>query len=318
MRQTEVPGETVASQPVLSVVVPTYNRAALLDRCLAHLSAQTIGLDRFEVIVADDASEDDTGEIVARWSASPMAVHYVACPKGFAGAARNRGTEIAKADRVVFLGDDIMAAPDLLQWHLRGDERFGRKSVLVGQVDLEPNPRSPFMQFLLDEGVHHDFDFLRSQRDDPVPPWYFYACNASAPTVALRQVGGFDESLQRLREDSELGYRLVAAGYPMHFLPEARGRHIHPTNFRTYLAGRRAGRPDSVRFIRMMKAAGQSVDEPSQRPVADRLLTDGRVDRMARWTDRSGSLLPAPTRRKLYRGLLRYEERCALLEALAR
>lgn len=300
--------------PLVSVVIPTFNRAATLDLCLEHLAHQCVAPTVFEVIVADDASTDDTETVAKRWvDAGPMEVRYVRCEKGFAGAARNRGSRMARAERLLFLGDDILAAPDLIEQHLAIAGRGDNRSVLVGEVTLDgPRPLPPFMSFLEESGLHHDFPTLHGYGESSIPGRYFYACNASLPRRAFEAVGGFDESIRRAWEDSELGCRLEAAGWSLRFAPAAHGVHVHPLTFKSYVGFRRRGRDDVARAAVLMRAAGEDIPPVVPHPVLDRVVGDGAVDAAVSVVTAVDRWLPKRLRHALYRRLLRYENRRAL------
>ncbi|MHB8669959.1 MAG: glycosyltransferase family 2 protein [Acidimicrobiales bacterium] len=304
----------------LAVVVPTFNRAEMLDRCLSHLARQTIDSNRYEVVVADDASEDATAEVARRWAVSgDLDLTYRRCEKGYAGAARNRGVEASTAARILFLGDDVLAAPDLLQRHLEGAERHGPSSVLVGRVELALDDAGrqrgallpPFMRYLESEGVHHAFPQLERMAPGPCPGWYFYACNASLPRAAFDAVGGFDESIRRAWEDGELGFRLDRAGYALRFLPEATATHVHPMTIDRYVGFLRAGRQDVATVIRRAWDAGEDGRSLDPHPILDRVVSDRLVDGAARFLGRVDRGLPGRWRHAAYGLLLRYEERRA-------
>ncbi len=109
----------------VSVVVPTFRRADLLDRCLSALTAQDCDAASYEVIVADDAADDDTRRQVEEWAGSaPCAVRYVAVtgPHGPA-AARNAGWRAARGEVVAFTDDDCVPDPG---WVRAGAVLFSR------------------------------------------------------------------------------------------------------------------------------------------------------------------------------------------------
>jgi hypothetical protein len=97
--------------PIVSVVVPACDAAADLDRLLACLEAQTLGPERFEVIVVDDASTDGTAD-AARGRSAPLRLETVshAVRRG-AWAARNTGWRLARGGYVAFLDADVIPAP---------------------------------------------------------------------------------------------------------------------------------------------------------------------------------------------------------------
>jgi glycosyltransferase involved in cell wall biosynthesis len=99
------------------VVVPTYNRAADLGRCLDSLVRQTYW--EFEVIVCDDGSTDNTREVVDRY-ANRLALRYD-WAENFGGPARprNAGLRLARGEYVALLDSDDWWCPDKLLWSVR-------------------------------------------------------------------------------------------------------------------------------------------------------------------------------------------------------
>lgn len=89
---------------MFSVIVPTYNRAHLLPRCIASLQQQSF--DDFEIIVADDGSTDDTTKVMQDLSRQDARIRYVRQANQGAGAARNLGGSVSSARYLTFLDSD--------------------------------------------------------------------------------------------------------------------------------------------------------------------------------------------------------------------
>lgn len=104
--------DAAPAPPAVSVVVPTFNRASLLPRAIDSVLAQTF--TDFELLVVDDASTDETGEVVGRYT-DPR-VRYLVQPQntGVAGA-RNRGMRAARGDFIAFLDSDDEWLPEKLE-----------------------------------------------------------------------------------------------------------------------------------------------------------------------------------------------------------
>lgn len=101
---------------LVSVIVTTYNRSALLARAVDSVLAQTH--EELEIVVVDDGSSDDTADVVAeRFGGEPRVV-YVQQANGGLSSARNRGLAVAKGDVIAFLDDDDVWRPWKLELQL--------------------------------------------------------------------------------------------------------------------------------------------------------------------------------------------------------
>ncbi|MFO1418578.1 MAG: glycosyltransferase family A protein [Methylotetracoccus sp.] len=97
--------------PSVSVVIPSYNRAALLREAIASVLAQTFA--DIEIIVVDDGSTDGTGDVVAEFSRDSR-IRYIAQMNAGVSAARNTGIDAATGALVAFLDSDDLWVPDHL------------------------------------------------------------------------------------------------------------------------------------------------------------------------------------------------------------
>ena len=97
----------------LTVVVPTFDRATVLPRCIDALAAQRLDKE-VQVVVVDDGSTDGTAELLR----SRTDVEVLRTEHRGRSAARNAGLERALGEVVLFIDDDVVASDDLLQRHL--------------------------------------------------------------------------------------------------------------------------------------------------------------------------------------------------------
>jgi GT2 family glycosyltransferase len=210
---------------VLSVVIPTLGRPAVLARCLTALEAQRDLPGDFEVLVVADARED-VEAVDAAIGRRSCPVRRLRAELPGASAARNTGWRAAAHPLVLFLGDDVLAAPDLVAEHLAEHRRHPATEVgVLGPARWASELRvTPFMRWL-QRGVQTDYDGIRGREAS----WaHLYTTNASLKRELLRRSGGFDEvGFPFLYEDTELGRRLADLGLVLRYRPEAGAEHLH-------------------------------------------------------------------------------------------
>lgn len=203
----------------ISVVVPTYNRRELVQRTLQTLFAQTLPAGDFEVIAVVDGSTDGTAEALQA-VAAPCAFRVIEQEnRGLAGA-RNTGWRAARAHLVLFLDDDMLCDAGLVGAHLAAHEEGGRLAAFGALFLSEDSPRSLAAEcFNREIGAMH-----LAHRTSPETEWRLTNCvfsNSSIGRDLLEEFGGFDERF-RMREDLELGLRLLRGGVGAKYVPAAR------------------------------------------------------------------------------------------------
>ncbi len=102
--------------PLISVILPTFDRADLLSRSISSVLAQTF--TDWELIVIDDGSTDNTAEVVAAWQQQSAQIRYVRQANQGVGAARNRGVAEARGEYIACLDSDDEYRPTHLETRL--------------------------------------------------------------------------------------------------------------------------------------------------------------------------------------------------------
>jgi glycosyltransferase involved in cell wall biosynthesis len=186
------PGHAVSSPLAISVVIPTFNRAGVLARCLASVLGQT--LSPLEIVVVDDGSTDETADVVKAQASER--IRYVRLPqRSGAQAARNRGIRESKGNWIAFQDSDDEWLPDKLerQIALLAEADFDRWTVVHGQA-LVQEPSGSISQM--------GAPSIPEQRPLDVllrgPATFFPALLVSRP--ALARLGSLDESVPSFQE----------------------------------------------------------------------------------------------------------------------
>lgn len=215
----------------LSVVIPTFNRKNILRKCLYALFDQIYPKSDYEIIIIDDGSTDGTEELVkSLLNNSPCILRYFKQANKGPASARNVGIRNAWGEIILFIGDDIIATPTLLEEHFRWHQQYPEDNVAVlGYVTWSPEIQiTPFMKWLENGGPQ--FHFWQIENKNEVDPQsYFYTSNISIKReFILRNNGFFDEDFPYAAyEDIELGHRLKEKGMILKYNNKAVGYHYH-------------------------------------------------------------------------------------------
>jgi len=206
---------------LISVVIPTHERAALLERSLESFAVQTLPSSAYEVVVVDDGSEDATADVCARL-AEDLPIRYFRIEKAGTSAAKNLGLFASRAPLVLFFDDDDMADLGLLEAHVEAHGLHPEPNVAVlGYTTWAPElDVTPVMAHLTEVGKQ-----LFSYGDIGDGEWldhtYFWAGRVSCKRSLLVHHGSFDQDFLAI-EDIELGFRLARHGLAVLYTPAAR------------------------------------------------------------------------------------------------
>jgi glycosyltransferase involved in cell wall biosynthesis len=197
----------LASAPKVSVIVPHYRDLSGLALCLSALSRQSYPKDRFEVIVADNASPEGpaaVAEVIAERA------RLVVVPEKGAGPARNGGVAASGGDVLAFIDSDCVAEPSWIEEGVKALESFdfvgGRVSVLVA----DPARVTPVEAF--ERVFAFDFKTYIERKG------FTGAGNLFCPRPLFDRTGGFKTGVS---EDVEWSRRAQAAGFSLGYAPLA-------------------------------------------------------------------------------------------------
>jgi GT2 family glycosyltransferase len=240
---------------LISVVVPTFRRPAVLQRTLAALLAVEEGSGPFEVIVVDDGSGDETPRVVEAMADTRLRLFTQ--PNRGVAAARNLGVRHAAGDLIVFIDDDIVVPPSFLLAHLETHRRFPG-ALINGRWDFAPElhealQSTAFGRFRLEvedwvkEGIG-----MRALGEGFLEPEAVTACNLSLSRAAFDRVGGFSEDFPFAgAEDQEFSVRAGRAGLRFVYNPDLRVWHNdHRVTLEQFCERQRRGAVTSVLLAR--------------------------------------------------------------------
>jgi GT2 family glycosyltransferase len=211
--------------PKLSVIMPTYNRAEMMNRAVESLFTQTF--QDFEIIVVDDGSTDATANtVLGLQRKSPHELIYLKQENKGAGAARNLGIRQARGDLVIFIDDDVLLTPNLLEEHVEAHKQhIGENIAILGSVIYSPELKfSPFMGWLSNTGIA--FGHSREQNGAKLDYRFFCTANLSLKRKFMLEKGVFDENFRQFYDDIELGFRLERQGLQTILNKNAVGYHL--------------------------------------------------------------------------------------------
>jgi glycosyltransferase involved in cell wall biosynthesis len=238
-----------------SIVIPTHNRKAVLDRVLRGYGLQKVEGERFEVVVVDDGSEDDTRALFDAFEAQkgaganpplerhaerildirrgllgmrepharrtpgsapkPVPATYVRIAKSGRSVARNVGIAVSSTPLIIFADDDIFVEPEFVKKHI-AVHLFNKRCVVMGRVIHTSSLEDPFS--------------ARWKLKD-INTAFLATGNASVSKLAIVDAGMFDEGYTVYGwEDFDLGIHLMEQGlvslkrpiYGYHYDPPAR------------------------------------------------------------------------------------------------
>lgn len=199
----------------LTVIIPTRNRAELLNQTLESVAAQTMKQEDFELIVIDNGSTDGTAEVCKEYGMRHENLRYIYDARPGLHIGRNRGYLESRTDILVYADDDIIASPTWLETIDRGFQ--DEETVLIGGNNypcFEGNPPG-WMKSLWTYSYREQARRLESfsvivigNEARKVDPGMIFGCNFAIRKEILKEAGGFHpdgvpDSFLKYRGDGE-------------------------------------------------------------------------------------------------------------------
>ncbi len=218
-----------AYTPFVSVIVPAYNDAEQLTICLEALSQQSYPASCFEVVVVDNASDDD----IAGAAACFPGVSIEREERVGSYAARNRGIKTSKGEILAFTDADCIPDPGWIEAGVRALEEDSECGAVGGRIQMFPRDPQHVTAFDL-----HDLVWGMPQRVYVERFGLAATGNLFARRKAFDRVGPFNPEF-RSCGDCEWNFRMTAAGMKLGYADAARVRHPTRSSMRSFVLRRR-------------------------------------------------------------------------------
>ncbi|MDH5543546.1 MAG: glycosyltransferase [Nitrospinota bacterium] len=205
-----------------SVIVPAYNAAKRISFCVESLLTQQT-TRKYEIIVVDDGSTDNTAEIMASFPVARLLRQENSGP----AAARNHGAREARGRILLFTDDDCIAEGDWLEKMLKPFDIFDIAGVKGTYLSRQTEITARFVQIEYEEKYdelkkHEYIDFIDTY-------------SAGFRKKVFLDAGGYDSQFRTASvEDQEFSFRLADAGHKMVFVPGAQVWHTHVDSISGY------------------------------------------------------------------------------------
>ncbi len=212
------------NKPFVSVVIPAYNARKTMGECVEALKNQSYPHDRYEIVVVDDGSADDTADVA---SVERVTVIRQGQNQGPA-VARNTGVSRSRGDIILFTDADCIAAPDFIDEMMMP---FSDPAVVGVKGAYRTRQHRLWARFAQVEFEERYCKLAKAESID------FVDSHAAAfRKDVFLEVGGFDPHFPVANnEDVDLSYKIAGLGYHMVFNPRAIVYHTHPDTALKYL-----------------------------------------------------------------------------------
>lgn len=215
-----------------SIIIPSYNRAEEINELLSSLEKLDFAKDKFEIIIADDGSNDNTAELIKTFQGkNSYTLKYFAQQNKGPGAARNLGMQNANGDFFIFVDSDVTVPP---QWLKEIDAALQRE-----KADAFGGPDTYLDSFpALLKAINYSMTSfittggLRGKKGKKLAKFYPRSFNMGLSRNLWQKIGGFGSL--RHGQDIEFSNRIIRSGAKTIFVEKAHVYHKRRTNLRRF------------------------------------------------------------------------------------
>lgn len=221
---------TNTSQPRVSVILPTYNRAEIITKCIDSVILQSY--NNWELIICDDCSTDNTEDVCRHYSTKMSKVQYLkSSSRNGLPKNRNIGLKQARGELIFFIEDDLVLERECLEIlvatydNLRINNSVGgiAPRLIEKNGKIYPN-KEPFIFNKLTGEITNNYMICLENTSEVVT---LHACSLY-PKTLLEVIGGYEEKAyigNFYREETDLNFRIKKMGYKLYFQSNAVAHH---------------------------------------------------------------------------------------------
>ena len=214
----------VDKEPSISVIICTYNRDKFIGEALNCLAKQTVPSEKFEIIVVDNRSTDNTASIAKKFIAEhpELQVKYVMEPNKGLSFARNRGIQEARAAIITYIDDDAEVTPNFLESIVQFMSAnssvvgVGGKVIPKYSESEEPEWISKYL-----DGFVGRMDFGDKPKPFDSTMKYPTGCNMTYTKEILQKTGGFNNELTFRSDDKYIFHQVSKLSGKIYYVPGA-------------------------------------------------------------------------------------------------
>jgi glycosyltransferase involved in cell wall biosynthesis len=208
----------------ISLVICTYNRCRYLPEALKSIQSQTLSFERFELIIIDNNSTDDTAAIAQQFIINnpQLTIRYCFEAQKGLSFARNRGIKEANAPIINYVDDDAILSPGyleaMLQFFLVYPHAVGAGGKVIPKYEdgREPEWMSKYLYgFIGKIDFGNEIQLFTKEMKYPV------GCNMAYRKTILEKAGGFNQMLQFRSDDKYIFYQVKKIATQIYFVPSA-------------------------------------------------------------------------------------------------
>lgn len=229
--------------PSFSIVMPTYQRRDVVCEAVRALTRVRYS-GQIELIVVVDGSTDGTADAL-RAIPVPFPSRVVEQPNGGASEARNRGAALARNGIILFLDDDMIVEPDLIEQHARF--HCEGADAVIGNTPIHPGSPAGFLPESVARWI------ASTSVNSPLSPFDIFSGQLSVRRPLFEKLGGFDTAFTSAaafgNEDADFGVRLLAASDVRHN-PAAISRQLYVVSARQFMERARRAVAADLLFVR--------------------------------------------------------------------